>query len=83
MKTQSHTHTLNLADKAGFSSGCAELHLVDPTEAASFLCIPVKTLACWRSQGRGPAYRKLGRRIVYTLSDLQAWVEAHPTRAGK
>jgi len=32
-------------------------------------------LAQWRHKGRGPAYYKLGRKIVYSGSDLNGWVE--------
>lgn len=30
-------------------------------------------LAQWRYKGIGPAYYKLGRKIVYRGSDLNAW----------
>lgn len=33
-------------------------------------------LAQWRHKGRGPTYYKLGRKIIYLGSDLNAWVEA-------
>ncbi|MDB5725442.1 MAG: transcriptional regulator, partial [Novosphingobium sp.] len=31
------------------------------------------TLEKHRTYGTGPAYRKLGGRVVYSLEDLQAW----------
>jgi hypothetical protein len=31
------------------------------------------TLANWRCQGRGPLYLKLGRKVLYRLSDLETW----------
>lgn len=34
-------------------------------------------LAQWRHKGRGPAFYRLGRKIVYRGSDLNAWAEAH------
>lgn len=34
-------------------------------------------LAQWRHKGMGPAYYKLGRKIIYRGSDLNAWAEAH------
>ncbi|MEQ9696075.1 helix-turn-helix domain-containing protein [Shimia sp. SDUM112013] len=34
-------------------------------------------LAQWRHKGTGPAYYKLGRKVLYRGSDLNAWVEAH------
>ena len=38
------------------------------------------TLAHWRSEGRGPAYIKLGSRVAYRGSDLNQWVEAQTVR---
>jgi hypothetical protein len=35
-----------------------------------------RTLQYWRAVGKGPAYHKLGARVVYDLSDLQAFLEA-------
>lgn len=40
-------------------------------EAAEFLRISPRTLEKYRSQRRGPAYSKLGTRVVYDLTDLQ------------
>ncbi len=34
-------------------------------------------LAQWRHKGCGPAYYKLGRKVVYLGSDLNKWVEAN------
>jgi hypothetical protein len=33
-------------------------------------------LAQWRHKGVGPAYYRLGRKIVYQGSDLKAWAQA-------
>ena len=44
-------------------------------EAARFLGLSSRTLEKHRSYGTGPAYRKLGARVVYALDDLQAWVQ--------
>ncbi len=39
--------------------------------AAEFLGgLSTKTLERWRVDGRGPAYRKLGRMVFYTTEDL-------------
>ncbi|MBX3525822.1 MAG: helix-turn-helix domain-containing protein [Rhodoblastus sp.] len=43
-------------------------------EAARFLGLSGRTLEKHRTYGTGPAYRKLGGRVVYSLDDLQAWV---------
>jgi predicted DNA-binding transcriptional regulator AlpA len=42
-------------------------------EAARFLGLSGRTLEKHRTFGTGPAYKKIGGRVVYALSDLQAW----------
>lgn len=44
-------------------------------EAARFLSLSGRTLEKHRTYGTGPAYRKLGGRVVYSIDDLQAWAE--------
>ena len=44
-------------------------------EAARFLSLSARTLEKHRTYGTGPAYRKLGGRVVYSVDDLQAWAE--------
>ena len=44
-------------------------------EAAEFLSLSARTLEKHRTYGTGPAYRKLGGRVVYAVDDLQAWAE--------
>lgn len=42
-------------------------------EAARFLGLSGRTLEKHRTYGTGPAFKKLGGRVVYALADLQAW----------
>lgn len=35
-----------------------------------------RTLEKWRLTGRGPAFRKFGKRVVYSERDLEAWAKA-------
>lgn len=42
-------------------------------EAGRYLEISPRTLEKFRTIGGGPAFLKLGRRIVYLLADLDAW----------
>ena len=44
-------------------------------EAAVFLSLSARTLEKHRTYGTGPAYKKLGGRVVYAIEDLQAWAE--------
>lgn len=34
-----------------------------------------KTLEVWRCYGRGPAYRKIGRRVFYRPEDLDKYLD--------
>lgn len=51
--------------------------VLDAAQAASRLDLSVSTLAKLRLSGTGPAYSKLGRRVVYRPDDLDAWVAAN------
>ena len=57
-------------------------------EAAGYIGLKAGTLEVWRSQGKGPRYVKLGRRVVYETKDLDAFaasraVETRDTYKGK
>lgn len=39
-------------------------------EAAGYLGVSPGTLEVWRSLGKGPRYRKFGRRVIYDIEDL-------------
>lgn len=59
--------------------------LLTPVQAAEFLGlldrrgnVSSETLAQWRSQGRGPRYIKLEKRLVrYRRSDLENYLTTH------
>ena len=43
-------------------------------------------LAHWRHKRKGPAFYRLGRKIIYRGADLNAWVDANrvdPSRTGR
>ncbi len=44
-------------------------------QAAAYLGLSHRTLEKHRTYGTGPAYRKLGGRVVYAVEDLQAWAD--------
>ena len=44
-------------------------------EAAEFLSLSARTLEKHRTYGTGPAYRKLGGRVVYAIDHLETWAE--------
>ena len=61
-----------------------DTQLLTQSEAAELLRLKPKTLARWRWDGKGPAYRKIGGAVRYSATDLQAFVEAsirHSTSA--
>jgi predicted DNA-binding transcriptional regulator AlpA len=51
--------------------------LLDAQRAADWTGLSTSTLAKLRLSGDGPTYVKLGRRVVYRIADLEAWIEAH------
>lgn len=55
--------------------------LLSPKETGALLVISEKTLANWRSAGKGPPYLRLGggtkARIRYPQAELWAWAHAH------
>jgi predicted DNA-binding transcriptional regulator AlpA len=49
---------------------------ISASGAARLLGLSESTLAKLRVNGNGPAYCKLGRRVVYRAEDLQSWRES-------
>jgi hypothetical protein len=56
------------------NAGLPSRYLCTP-EAARFLSLSARTLEKHRTYGTGPAFRKLGGRVVYALEDLKAWAD--------
>ena len=50
--------------------------LLNTKEAASLMRMSPGTLEIWRSDGRGPRYRKIGWKVFYTVEDLQEFIES-------
>ncbi len=50
--------------------------LLNTREAADRLGLRKSTLDCWRSRGGGPAYRKIGAAVRYSVEDLERFVQA-------
>lgn len=55
--------------------------LVSAEDAANILNISTSTLAKMRLSGRSPRYVKLGRRVAYRPSDLEAWIDSQSFRS--
>lgn len=49
--------------------------LVTTPQAAKYLGgLKVNTMQNWRIRGVGPAYKKIGRLVRYSLDDLDAYI---------
>ena len=48
--------------------------LMTTREVAELLRRPVETLRYWRWRGEGPPAFKVGRRVMYRRSALEAWL---------
>ena len=46
-------------------------------EAAEYLRLSPRTLEKQRVVGGGPRFRKFGRRVMYAVTDLDAWADQH------
>lgn len=44
-------------------------------EVAEILRTPAETVRYWRFVGKGPKSFKLGRRVLYALEDVEAYVQ--------
>ncbi|WOF72440.1 helix-turn-helix domain-containing protein [Parvibaculaceae bacterium PLY_AMNH_Bact1] len=48
--------------------------LMNAKEAANYVGLHYSTLAKKRMEGDGPAYLKLGRKVLYSQSTLDKWL---------
>jgi len=46
-------------------------------DAASYCSIAKSTLDKYRLTGSGPIFSKLGRSVVYSISDLDEWITSY------
>lgn len=44
---------------------------------AARIGVAKNTLELWRMQGRGPKFVKVGRRVMYRVSDVEAFLDAN------
>lgn len=49
---------------------------LQPTELAELLGLTTYTLQRYRCEGTGPAYEKIGNRILYPIDAVEAWLES-------
>lgn len=46
-------------------------------EAADFIGVSRQTLDRWRIEAIGPSVHRVGRRVLYSLTDLRAFMGSH------
>lgn len=59
--------------------------LLSTSQVSERFGIPAATLRYWRHRNEGPQSFSIGKRVVYKLSDLNAWLahqEATTSRGG-
>jgi excisionase family DNA binding protein len=57
--------------------------LLDEVQAAQYLDVSPGTLSVWRCTGRYQLpFLKVGRKVRYRLSDLDAWLESRTRESG-
>jgi predicted DNA-binding transcriptional regulator AlpA len=50
---------------------------LNTVDAAEYMGISRRRMDRYREEGDGPRFRKFGQRILYAISDLDAWSAQH------
>ncbi len=58
------------------ANGRAATRYLSNAEAAAFLRLSPRTLEKQRVIGGGPRFRKFGRRVLYSIDDLEVWANS-------
>jgi len=56
--------------------------LLKEQDVAEILAVSTKSLQAWRLYGKGPRFRKIGRAVRYSPTDLEAWINEQPSGGG-
>jgi len=54
------------------------LECLDTRGLATILPLAEVTLKIMRAKGEGPPWIKVGRRVLYRVSEVRAWLDAQP-----
>ena len=49
--------------------------LLNIDELADYLGVPVSTIYDWRTNGKGPRAYRFGKRIMFGITDIRAWMD--------
>ena len=51
------------------------IKLLNNAQTAELIGVSPNTLEIWRIQGKGPAYRKVGRLVRYVEAEVLSWLD--------
>ena len=51
------------------------IKLLTNAQTAALIGVRPNTLEIWRIQGKGPAYRKVGRLVRYVEAEVLSWLD--------
>lgn len=54
----------------------SRLGLMTAEQLALLLSVSGTTLKLWRSEGHGPDFTRLGKRVFYRESDVEKWIKS-------
>ena len=57
-----------------------EAQWITPDDLAARLSISPGTVANWRGQGKGPAFKRFGGIVRYREDIVNAWIEDQPNK---
>ncbi len=52
-------------------------HLLTQKHLSNLINVSERTLERWRVEGSGPVFVKAGRKCLYRVEDINAWLEAN------
>lgn len=50
--------------------------LLTTNDLAALVHAPAETVRYWRTQGTGPRFARLGKRVLYRRDDVEQWLTA-------
>jgi predicted DNA-binding transcriptional regulator AlpA len=72
--TLNRTYTLCCDTSHHIGDGTMIEKLLTLTEVADLLRIPVATLRYWRAKGTGPHGFHIGRKVIFTQTEVLRWL---------
>lgn len=57
--------------------------LIDLETLSTYLGVPVATVYDWRSRRLGPPAYRIGKRLMFAVPDVEAWLEQRRDPSGR